>query len=94
MKTSTSEQADFQVAEIVEGAGQHEIERAQAENRKHVRGEDDEGLASSRRRWPGWNPGRRCRSVVSTITSTRASGRERLASLPDGHELLPVQVRA
>ncbi len=38
----------FQVAEIFDGAGQHEIERPQAEDGEYVRGKDDEGIRRDR----------------------------------------------
>ena len=49
---STAARPNSQVAQIGERAREHHVERAQAENREHVRAVDDERLLGDReRRW-------------------------------------------
>ena len=83
-------QAVFEVAEIAEGAGQQEIERAQAQDGEHVGGEDDEGFAGdSEDRGDGVHGEKQVGGFDHH--QDQGQGGESLATVPAGGELLAVK---
>ena len=69
-------EAVLQHVELVDGAPQHEVEVAQAQDGEDVRGEDDERLAGQARRWPAPSrPRTRCRSSPGRAARRRAASR-------------------
>ena len=86
-------QADFQIAEIVDRPGQHEIQRAQAENGKDVRGENDERLGRDGEN--GGNGIQRKNQVGGFHHQQhQRQRRERLAAIQPGEKFLAVKFGA
>ena len=85
-------QADFQIAKIAERARQQKIHRAQADDGKNVRGENDEGLA---RDGKNRRDGVHGENQIGRLDEQQhqRQRRERKAAIEPGEKLLPVKVR-